>query len=227
MDVLLPGGATGIAKALAGYDLDVLVVYGLPWRLPRPVLEIPRLGAVNVHASALPKYRGPIPVHWAIRNGDPDFGVTVHRMTEAFDSGNILAAKHGITITEDQTFADASMKIESAVRELLGPALARVADGDPGEPQHEGLASYAGWMEPGFSSIDWSWTPMRIHNQVRTFRYGMTTGPGPLAEVDGQLVRVLRTSLTEDERGIEVACTGGSIWLTEWVDAPQPDQVTR
>lgn len=227
MDVILPGKTAGITKALSGYDLDLIVVYGLPWRLPRPVLEIPRHGAVNVHASSLPKYRGPIPVHWAIRNGDPDFGVTIHRMTEAFDSGNVLAAKHGIALAEDQTFVDASTKIESAARELLGTALARVADGDPGEPQDERLASHAGWMEPEFSSVDWSWTPTRIHNQVRTFRYGMATGPGPLAQVDGRIVRVLKTSLTEDERGIEVACAGGSIWLTEWEDAPRSaDQVT-
>ncbi|NUT46156.1 MAG: methionyl-tRNA formyltransferase [Saccharothrix sp.] len=216
MDVLLPGAAGGIARSLVGHRPDLIVVYGLPWRLPRSVLDIPRLGAINVHASSLPRYRGPIPVHWAIRNGDPDFGVTVHRMTEEFDAGHVLAAKDGLPIHEDQTFADASTRIERAAQELLGPALARVADGEPGEPQDERLASYAGWMEPAFSTVDWSWPAERIHNQVRTFRYGMPSGPGPLADVGGEVIRVLRTSLAEDERAFGVPCADGLIWITEW-----------
>src|ERR1700754_4290807 len=85
MDLLLPGNGESLGQALAGYDLDLIVVYGFPWRIPSSVLTIPRFGAINIPPSLLPRYRGPSPVLWAIRNGDPAMGITVHRMDENFD----------------------------------------------------------------------------------------------------------------------------------------------
>lgn len=96
MDLLLPGTAEGLADALGGYRLDLLVVYGFNWRLPAAVLRTPRSGVINIHSSLLPKYRGPAPVLWAIRNGDAEIGLTVHRMDEQFDTGPILAQRGGI-----------------------------------------------------------------------------------------------------------------------------------
>ncbi|GIH72250.1 methionyl-tRNA formyltransferase [Sphaerimonospora thailandensis] len=100
-DLLLPGSVDGLARALAGYAPDLIVVYGLAWKLSRAVLRTARLGAINVHTSLLPKYRGPLPVHWAVRNGDPEVGVTIHWMDDDFDTGNILVRKGGIRIEED------------------------------------------------------------------------------------------------------------------------------
>src|ERR1700735_2183549 len=82
MDLLLPGKTRSIAKMLSGYQPDLLLVLGFNWRLPPEVLELPRLGVLNIHPSALPMYRGPSPVQWAVRNGDPSMGITVHRMSE-------------------------------------------------------------------------------------------------------------------------------------------------
>jgi hypothetical protein len=87
IDLLLPGNAAGLADGLAGYRLDLLIVYGFNWKLPAAVLDTPRHGVLNVHTSMLPKYRGPAPVLWAIRNGDPETGLTIHRMDERFDTG--------------------------------------------------------------------------------------------------------------------------------------------
>jgi formyl transferase-like protein len=95
MDLLLPGTAEGLADALAGYRLDLLVVYGFNWRLPAAVLRTPRSGVINIHSSLLPRYRGLAPVLWAIRNGDAEIGLTVHRMDERFDTGPILLSGAG------------------------------------------------------------------------------------------------------------------------------------
>jgi methionyl-tRNA formyltransferase len=103
MDLLLPGTAEGLADALGGYRLDLLVVYGFNWKLPASVLRSPRSGVINVHSSLLPRYRGPAPVLWAIRNGDAEIGLTVHRMDEQFDTGPILAQRGGIALEEDVT----------------------------------------------------------------------------------------------------------------------------
>jgi methionyl-tRNA formyltransferase len=103
MDLLLPGTAEGLVAGLAGYQLDLLVVYGFNWRLPASVLGVPKFGVLNVHTSLLPRYRGPAPVLWAIRNGDPEVGLTIHRMDERFDAGPILTQRGGIPLDEDVT----------------------------------------------------------------------------------------------------------------------------
>jgi len=86
MDLLLPGSTSTIGALLAGYEPDLMLVFGFNWHLPRETLTVPRFGVLNVHPSALPRYRGPSPVLWAIRNGDPFMGITVHRMTERIDA---------------------------------------------------------------------------------------------------------------------------------------------
>jgi hypothetical protein len=106
MDLLLPGCSGSVVSMLAGYRPDLLLVFGFNWRLPRDVLELPGLGALNVHPSTLPKYRGPSPVPWAIRNGDPFMGVTIHRMTEQIDAGPVLAQVDDIPIPEQVTAQD-------------------------------------------------------------------------------------------------------------------------
>src|SRR5260370_31490494 len=152
MDLLLPGGTNGLACLLAGYEPDILLVFGFNWRLPREVLEVPRLGALNVHPSALPRYRGPSPVIWAIRNGDPFLGVTVHRMTGRIDAGPVLAQVTDIPLPDWATREEAWDLQAAALPGLLATALDRAANGDPGAPQDESAVTYAApppdeWLE--------------------------------------------------------------------------------
>ncbi|WP_338056120.1 methionyl-tRNA formyltransferase [Saccharopolyspora spinosa] len=220
MDLLLPGSADGLATALSGYCPDLVVVYGFSWKLPETVLRLPRYGVINVHTSLLPRYRGPAPVLWAIRNGDADMGVTIHRMDGEFDTGNIIVQRGGIPLDDDITQESLSARINPVIGDLLSIALERVATGFPGTPQDDSEASYAGFMEPGFSHVDWSHTARDIHNQVRTFRH-MGSGRGPLGQIDGRWVKILRTSTTRAE-GIRVDCADGPLWVTEFVPAEPP-----
>jgi methionyl-tRNA formyltransferase len=220
MDLILPGSAEGLGRALSGYDLDLGVVYGFPWKIPATVLRIPRLGFVNIHSSMLPKYRGPMPVLWAIRNGDPDMGLTIHRMDENFDTGPILAQQDGIPLADDVTAERLWLRIRPVIRRLLTVALDRVSRGDPGEPQNDEGTSYAGFLEPEFGSVDWSRTSREIHDQVRTFRY-MGGRQGPTAKVGDHWLKVLRTQLTPMD-GFRVECADGPIWIVESEPADLP-----
>jgi len=220
MDLLLPGTAQGLADQLAGYRLDLLVVYGFNWKLPLSVLRTPRSGVLNIHSSLLPKYRGPAPVLWAIRNGDAEIGLTVHRMDEQFDTGPILAQRGGIALEEDITPQRLWPRIRPVLGDVLGVALDRVAKGLPGVPQDDAAASYAGFVEPEFSVVDWSRSSLQVHNQVRMFGF-MGQGCAPVAKVGGRWLKVLRTR-REPVDGIRVECADGPIWIVESAPAQPP-----
>lgn len=140
VNLLLPGSSEGLGASLHGYGLDLLVCYGFSWRLPRSVLQIPRYGVLNIHSSLLPKYRGPAPVLWAIRNGDPDLGVTVHRMDEEFDTGPVLAQQGGVPLPDDvtPTCQDSRCSRKSApAQETTCPAAVRRTSRRPGPTPSE------------------------------------------------------------------------------------------
>ncbi|ANW18889.1 methionyl-tRNA formyltransferase [Streptomyces clavuligerus] len=222
MDLLLPGSTATLAHTLLGYEADLLLCYGFPWRFPGSVLRATRLGAVNVHTSLLPRYRGPLPVHWAIRNGDPEIGVSVHWMDERFDTGNLLAQEGGVPLPDDVLGAELFPVLNQVIARLLPTALARAAAGDPGDPQSADGAFYGGWMEPEFSRIDWAHSARDIHNQVRTVRFRTSGKSGPTATLDGGGVTVLRTSLAPVDGAVRVECGDGPLWLMDFSPAETP-----
>lgn len=216
IDLLIPGRKSMLSHIVEGYRADLIICYGFPWKLPSAVLRSTTLGAINVHTSMLPKYRGPIPVNWAIRNGDKETGVSIHWMETEFDSGGILAQEAGIALAEDVVPRLLWEEVDRYIERLLPIALSQAAAGSPGTPQEEKSATYAGWMEPEFSRIDWSTSREKIHNQVRAVRFGSSGKSGPVAIVDDRQVRVLRTSLRPAD-GIKVMCGDGPVWITESV----------
>ncbi|WP_326797945.1 formyltransferase family protein [Streptomyces sp. NBC_01808] len=213
IDLLFPGSSEGLGTALGGYGLDLLVCFGFSWRLPPAVLSVPRYGVVNVHCSMLPEYRGPAPVLWAIRNGDPKLGVTAHRMNEEFDAGPILAQERSVPIPDDATPEALWPRLAESLRRVLAVALERAADPSAGEPQSARGATYAGLMEEEFSVVDTARSAHEVHNQVRTHRY-IGPGRGPVAVLGGRRVKVLRTSLAPAD-GPRLDCADGPVWITE------------
>lgn len=220
VDLLLPASPAGLGMALSGYRPDLLVIYGFNWILPPEVFQLPRFGTINIHPGRLPRYRGPAPVHWAIRNGDPEIGVSVHRVDDGVDTGPILAQRGGIPLPEEITRERVRDLLAPVVEELLSTALARVVAGDPGEPQPRTGADYAGLMEPEFSRVEWSRTRREIHNQVRVFRY-MDSQTAPVGQVGGEWVRLIHTSLEPDD-GQRVDCADGPIWIIESAPVSAP-----
>jgi methionyl-tRNA formyltransferase len=215
LDVVIPATRAGIAPLLSRYKPDVLLCTGFPWKIPADALAVPRLGAVNGHPSLLPRYRGPIPVGWAIRNGETAIGYTYHRMDAELDTGAILA-QETIPLGDEHSWEELVPKLAECVGRLLPQALARIEEGDPGDPQPEGAGEYQSFFEPQYVWIDWSRPADEIYRQVRAWRFGSSGNgeKGALTELDGETVRVLRMSL-EPAEGREIATGDGKIWIVE------------
>lgn len=215
LDVVVPSSRARLGPLLRALEPDLALSAGFPWKLPAEVLAVPPLGVVNSHPSLLPRYRGPNPVAWAIRNGETEIGLTLHRMEPELDTGAILA-QEAIPLGDEQTWDELAPKLREANVRLLPVAIARAAAGDPGEPQDESAASYQSFFEPGYVEIDWTRLAAEVARQVRAWRFGggANVEQGALAELDGRRVRVLRVSL-EPGDGREVPCGDGSVWVVE------------
>lgn len=170
---------------------------------------------MNGHPSLLPRYRGPNPVAWMIRNGEPEIGFTLHRMDAELDTGPILA-QAPIPLDDEHTWDELEPKLVDVIGELLRRALARVEGGDPGDPQ-EGEGTYFSFFEPGYVRIDWTRPTEEIQRQVRAWRFASRRNGvehGALTELDGEQVRVLRVA--PDPAGDQAVETGdGKLWIVE------------
>jgi len=214
LDVVVPSSRDRVAPLLRALEPDLVLCLGFPWKLTEEMLAVPPLGVVNSHPSLLPRYRGPFPVSWAIRSGETEIGMTFHRMDVGLDTGAILS-QEAIPLGDEHTWEELTPKFIDVVGRLLPVAVERAAAGDPGDPQDESLASYQSAFEPEYAKIDWGRPREEIARQVRAWRFGGAVGePGPLTELDGERVRILRVSL-EPAEGREVECGDGSVWIVE------------
>jgi len=207
-----------VAPLLRGLEPDVVLCWGFSWKLPQEALDVARLGAVNQHPAPLPRYRGPVPMAWALREGDREFWVTWHRMDAELDTGPILA-QATVPIEDDETTIDQmGPKLIQASLGLLPKVFERLEAGDPGDPQATEGATWAGHFEEDYASVDWSQPARKIHDQVRAWHltFGMGQVVGPIAELDGERVKLLRTSLTDPGDGARaVDCGDGRLWIVE------------
>jgi methionyl-tRNA formyltransferase len=213
-DVVVAASPSRIAPLLAALDADVAISAAFPLLIPADALGVPRLGIINTHPSLLPRYRGPNPIGWTVRNGDRELGYSIHRMDHDFDTGRLLA--QGTTPIDDaERPQDVFGRMFALLGSLLPEALTRVEAGDPGDPQSAEGASYAGFFEPEYAEIDWARRRGEIHHQVLAWGVAaLRPGPhGALATVDGQRVRVVRVRDDDTEGGARVQCADGPLWL--------------
>src|SRR5215469_1100364 len=216
LDVLVASGPKRFARLLEALEPDLAISGGFPLRIPEDALAVPRHGVMNGHPALLPRYRGPNPIGWALRNGDSALGFTFHRMDADFDTGRVLA-QGSTPLASAERAEDVLQALFGVATSLLPGALERVEAGDPGDLQAEEEASYAGFFEPEYAEIDWTRTTEEVHTQVRAWwlaaaREGIR---GPLAVIDGERVLVLRTQLEGTEGGTRMECADGPIWVLE------------
>jgi methionyl-tRNA formyltransferase len=147
---------------------EVMVVVGYGQIIPQPILDIPPLGIVNVHASLLPKYRGAAPIQWAIARGETHTGVTTMRIDAGLDTGEMLL-KWETAIGEQETAVDLSPRLAAAGADLLVRTLAELAEIHP-ESQDNSQASYAPILKKEDGHIDWRLDSREILNRVRGFQ---------------------------------------------------------
>jgi methionyl-tRNA formyltransferase len=219
VNVLMPASRAAIAPLLASVEPDLVVCMGFPWKVPADALAVPRLGWLNGHPSLLPRHRGPVPVAWAIRNGDEQIGITFHRMDAELDTGPILAQRPmalGV-YTEPEEFYP---RMGEVVLEVLGEALERLAAGEEGTVQEGG--EYESFLGDEDAWLDSSRPAVELHRLVWAWRYSVPIAlHGALVELDGEVVRVLASSLEEVEGARRLECADAPLWLvaTERVQA--------
>jgi methionyl-tRNA formyltransferase len=155
-------------------DLMVVVAYGLI--LPRRVLDAPRLGCINIHASLLPRWRGAAPIHRAIQAGDQETGITIMEMEEGLDSGPMLLQK-SCRIGSEDSGGSLHDRLSQLGAEALMEALPGIIDGSrEAEVQDDTLANYASKLEKSEALLDWSRSAVELDRQVRAFN------PWPVAQ---------------------------------------------
>jgi methionyl-tRNA formyltransferase len=218
VDVLLPNEKSRLEGLMRVYEPDVALCYGYGWKIPIEALEVPRYGSANHHPARLPRFRGPIPFSWAFRAGDTELGLTWHRMDAEFDTGNILARSSVPLYDTDTTIMDIAPRVAEAAFAMLPEVLAKLVAGDPGEPQDDSQASYAGPFGEDYAAIDLGGTARAAHNQVRAWNltFGMYGIVAPVVDLDGERLRLVRTSLTDPGNGARrLDCADAPLWILE------------
>ena len=205
-------------QAFAALDLDVAVVAAYGLILPKPVLDAPRLGCLNVHASLLPRWRGAAPIQRAIMAGDAKTGVCIMRMEEGLDTGPVYRRRE-IPIDPQMTAGELHDALAELGGEPLFEALADVQAGAAPEPQPEDGVTYAKKIDKAEARIDWSRPAAEVDRQIR----GLSPFPGAWFELRGERIKVLRSRVaagagtpgTALDDGLTVACDDGAVALSE------------
>jgi methionyl-tRNA formyltransferase len=215
LDVLLPARRSTIAPLLTSVQPDLVVCMGFPWKIPPDALAVPRLGWLNGHPSLLPRHRGPLPIAWAIREGDEEIGVTFHRMDADLDTGPILAQRR-YPMGEPQPPDTFYPELGLVVAETLAEALERLEEGDQGTPQADG-GGYESFFAAEDAWLDLSRPAAEVHRLAWAWRYAVSLGEtrGALLELEDGPVRVLATSLTEVEGAQQIDCADAPLWIVE------------
>jgi len=207
-------------KQLRSLSPDLIVVVAYGQILPQAVLDIPKYGCINVHASLLPRHRGAAPINKAIVDGDPTTGVTTMMMDVGLDTGDMLVKK-SLSIHPDETAGQLHDRLAPLGREAMDETLARLCAGTLSrEKQDDSLSTYASMMKKEDGCIDWRKEARQIHNLVR----GLDPWPGAYTLLDGQTLKLAKTRCVEGQgepgqvleacgETVIVACGQGALQL--------------
>lgn len=220
------GTALAQIKAL---EPDILVVVAYGRILPDDILAVPKYGAINVHGSLLPKYRGAAPIQWAVLNGDKITGVTTMYLASEMDTGDIIYTAE-TEIGEYETSGELFDRLKDMGAELLVKTLRDIDAGiAPRAPQDHSKASYVTMLDKSICPIDWNKTPREVLKHI----YGLQPWPVATMELEGKTVRVFAAKYTDgktekvpgavvstDKGGIEIACADGETLLITELQAP-------
>ena len=224
LDGKYPEDAHAAQSAIAAAAADVMVVAAYGLILPQWVLQAPRLGCLNIHASLLPRWRGAAPIHRAIEAGDPETGVTIMQMDAGLDTGDMWRVER-VAIDPGDTTGSLQDKLAALGARLVVQALELAARGglQPLKQPDVGI-TYARKIDKAEALVDWSQPAEAIERRVRAF----DPMPGAAASLAGETVKLWRcqlepnapagapgTVLRTDETGVVVACGRGALRLTE------------
>jgi len=205
----------------ANADVALVIAYGRI--LTKAVLEAPRRGCLNLHASLLPKYRGAAPITWAVVNGERETGVCLMQMDEGMDTGPVLSV-HRMPIGEDTTADELYVSLGELAAAVVRADLERAVAGElTPQPQDHAAATMAPMLEKENGRVSWDKPGRKVHDHVR----GMTSWPGAFTTLASKTFKILGTRvvdeegvhgepgeiLSADKHGVEIACGRGKIAL--------------
>jgi methionyl-tRNA formyltransferase len=212
-------------ERIRSWEPDIIFSFYYRTMIREEILNIPRLGAFNMHGSLLPKYRGRVPINWAILHGEKETGVTLHHMVKRADAGDIVD-QEAVSILPDDTARDVFNKAVKAARLVLERRLDALLKGiAPRRAQDESQATTFGGRKPEDGRIDWTQSAEKIYNLVRAVTHPY---PGAFTDVNGKRLLIWWARPLKDSGGkpgqvlsrdpLCVAAGSGSIELvnSEW-----------
>lgn len=217
-------------EALEALKPDLFVTAAFGQILSQPVLDIPRLGTVNVHASLLPKYRGSAPINWCLVQGEAVTGVTTMMTNAGIDTGDMLLSRR-LPIGPDENAEELAARLSQAGAELLLETLRELEAGRlVRTPQQEEEATYQPMLTKEMGEMDWERSAQALHNQAR----GLYPWPGAYTQMESGVLKVWRTRVADGEDGVPggtvvkaspkeglfVACGGGGVLEIVEMQAP-------
>ena len=180
---------------LREYDADIFVVAAYGQILSKEILDTPRFGCINTHASLLPKYRGAAPIQWAIADGEKETGVTIMQMDEGLDTGDILYARK-VDITNDDTGESLFNKLEEVSKQLIVEALDRIESGDINPVKQDGdAATYAKILKKEMGALDFTKEASELERLIRAF----TPWPGTYTRFNGKILKIIKACAADDD----------------------------
>lgn len=215
-------------------DINPDIILSLYYRkiLPKPITDLPRLGCINIHPSLLPEYRGPVPTAWAIEKGEKDFGISIHKMDDGIDTGDILVQKK-YKIFDNETGFELYTRAMQLGAKLFNDNLPKILEGKIKAKPQKGVGSYYG-KKNGRYTIDWKKSAEEIKNMIRVHappynpaetilfnRYVLINRcnkysiKGHAAQSPGKIVKVLK-----DDR-LVISCSDGLIVVEDYMIIPK------
>lgn len=171
---------------LKKYEADIFVVAAFGQILSKEILDMPRFGCINIHASLLPKYRGAAPIQWCILDGEEETGITIMQMNEGLDTGDILLQKK-IKISKDETGESLFDRLAALGADAVCEALSLIEEGKLTPiKQDDEKSSYAKMLNKSMGKIDFSWTADKLERYVR----GLNSWPSAYTSLGGKTLKI-------------------------------------
>ena len=185
-------------EVLRGYGAELFVVAAFGQILSKEILDMPKFGCVNIHASLLPKYRGAAPIQWAILDGEKETGVTIMQMNEGLDTGDMLT-KVVVPIEDTDTGESLFDKLAEVGAKLLIETIPQIEAGElTPQPQDDSLSTYAKMIKKEMGLIDWKKEAVVLERLVR----GMNSWPSAYTHFNGKTLKIWETEIEEGNRNM-------------------------
>lgn len=199
----------------ADFDADIAVVVAYGLILPQPILDAPRHGCLNIHASLLPRWRGAAPIHRAIMAGDAQTGVCIMQMEAGLDTGPVLL-REATDIAPDETTGALHDRLSVMGAALVVQALAQLSDLTPQVQPDEGV-TYAAKIDKAEARVDWTQSAVVVDRLIR----GLSPFPGAWCEISGERIKLLGSRVVPEDGqpgqvlgGFIIACGDGAVEIT-------------